>query len=179
MERGAVVANPHRYTAAQFSALQFYYDQVARLGPDAVATEYDNDPPAEAGPVESGITAHRVQRQLSGFDRLTIPPKCVLLTGGIDDLGDVGLDWHGISEFHRRVYELTRRIPPGETRTYGEVAAELGDKNLARAVGQALACLRGGKLLDAHGRIIAHAAASRLDRYLQTWGSAGRWPAWP
>lgn len=61
-----------------------------------------------------------------------------LLTGGIDDLGDVDLDWHGVSEFQRRVYELARRIPPGETRTYGDMATELGDKGLARAVGQAL-----------------------------------------
>jgi len=61
-----------------------------------------------------------------------------LLTGGIDDLADVDLDWHGVSDFHRRVYELARRIPPGETRSYGEIATELGDKGLSRAVGQAL-----------------------------------------
>ncbi|HSV61453.1 MAG TPA: methylated-DNA--[protein]-cysteine S-methyltransferase [Variovorax sp.] len=61
-----------------------------------------------------------------------------LLTGGIDDLADVDLDWHGVSAFQRRVYELARRIPPGETRTYGEMAVKLGDKGLARAVGQAL-----------------------------------------
>ena len=36
------------------------------------------------------------------------------------------------------MYEATRRIPPGQTRTYGELAGELGDKSLARAVGQAL-----------------------------------------
>ena len=35
-----------------------------------------------------------------------------------------------------------------------------------RAMGQALACLRGGNLLDAHGRIIAHVAAGRLDQHL-------------
>ena len=61
-----------------------------------------------------------------------------LLTGGIDDLADLDLDWHGVSEFQRRVYELARRIPPGETRTYGDMATQLGDKGLARAVGQAL-----------------------------------------
>ena len=33
---------------------------------------------------------------------------------------------------------LTRAIPRGATRTYGEVAAELGDPGAARAVGQAL-----------------------------------------
>ena len=36
------------------------------------------------------------------------------------------------------VYAIARRIPPGRTRTYGDIAEELGDKGLARAVGQAL-----------------------------------------
>ena len=48
------------------------------------------------------------------------------------------LDEEGVPPFHRRVYEIARRIPPGETKTYGEIAEELGDKTLARAVGQAL-----------------------------------------
>ena len=44
----------------------------------------------------------------------------------------------GVPEFERRVYEVARRIPPGATLTYGEIAARLGDKLLARDVGQAL-----------------------------------------
>ncbi|MBN8749652.1 Methylated-DNA--protein-cysteine methyltransferase [Xylophilus ampelinus] len=48
------------------------------------------------------------------------------------------LDEEGVPPFHRRVYDIARRIPPGETKTYGEVAEALGDKTLARAVGQAL-----------------------------------------
>jgi len=48
------------------------------------------------------------------------------------------LDEEGVPPFHRRVYDIARRIPPGETKTYGEIAEELGDKTLARAVGQAL-----------------------------------------
>jgi methylated-DNA-[protein]-cysteine S-methyltransferase len=43
-----------------------------------------------------------------------------------------------VPEFHRRVYELTRAIPPGQVLTYGEVAARLGEPGAARAVGQAL-----------------------------------------
>jgi methylated-DNA-[protein]-cysteine S-methyltransferase len=39
------------------------------------------------------------------------------------------------SAFQRRVWEAIRRIPSGATRTYGELAAELG--STARAVGQA------------------------------------------
>jgi len=61
-----------------------------------------------------------------------------LLGGAIDDLADVDLDWHAVNDFQRRVYQLARRIPVGETRTYGQLASELGDKALARAVGQAL-----------------------------------------
>jgi methylated-DNA-[protein]-cysteine S-methyltransferase len=48
------------------------------------------------------------------------------------------LDEQGVPPFHRRVYDIARRIPPGETKTYGEIAEALGDKTLARAVGQAL-----------------------------------------
>ena len=48
------------------------------------------------------------------------------------------LDMEGVPPFHRRVYEVARGIPAGATLSYGEVAARLGDKGLARAVGQAL-----------------------------------------
>ena len=43
-----------------------------------------------------------------------------------------------VPAFHRRVYEIARTIAPGQTRTYGELAAALGDPGAARAVGQAL-----------------------------------------
>ena len=41
--------------------------------------------------------------------------------------------------FQRRVWAVTCAIPRGQTRTYGEVARELGRPRSARAVGQALA----------------------------------------
>lgn len=61
-----------------------------------------------------------------------------LLSGEPIDLADVVLDMDGVPEFHQRVYGVTRRIPPGETRTYGEIATALGEPGAARAVGQAL-----------------------------------------
>ena len=61
-----------------------------------------------------------------------------LLAGKPADLSDVALDLSRTPEFHARVYELARAIPPGETLTYGEIAERLGDKLLARDVGQAL-----------------------------------------
>lgn len=61
-----------------------------------------------------------------------------LLRGEKPDLKDAPLDLSRTPEFHARVYEIARGIPPGETLTYGEVAVKLGDKLLAQQVGQAL-----------------------------------------
>ena len=61
-----------------------------------------------------------------------------VLRGEPQDLADVVLDSTGVADFARRVYVITRRIPPGSTRTYGEIATELGDPTAARAVGRAL-----------------------------------------
>jgi len=61
-----------------------------------------------------------------------------LLNGAPDNLSHIALDMSRVSEFHQRIYAIARRIPPGQTRTYGDIAAELGDKGLSRAVGQAM-----------------------------------------
>ena len=126
MDAGAIVANPNRFndqvlpdgSKAEVSALQRYYNEVARIGPEAVQTEFDNDPPAEAGPIESGITATRIQKQLSGYDRLVVPPDCVLLTHAVD-VRKIALHWvvrawradctgyvidYGVHEVHGTVY---------------------------------------------------------------------------
>jgi methylated-DNA-[protein]-cysteine S-methyltransferase len=61
-----------------------------------------------------------------------------LLNGEKRDLRAVAIDDSETPEFNARVYKIVRQIPPGETLTYGEVAERLGDKTLARAVGQAM-----------------------------------------
>ena len=43
---------------------------------------------------------------------------------------------HG-SPFEQRVWAALQHIPFGETRSYGQLAADLGDPNLSRAVGRA------------------------------------------
>jgi methylated-DNA-[protein]-cysteine S-methyltransferase len=77
----------------------------------------------------------------------TIPPAAVqrtiedivaLLEGERRDLSEAVLDWGAVPDFNRRVYHVARAIPPGSTLSYGEVAARLGDRNLARDVAQAL-----------------------------------------
>ncbi len=61
-----------------------------------------------------------------------------LLRGERLDLMEVELDTQGVAPFNLRVYEIARAIPPGKTRTYGEIAREIGDVSVSRAVGQAL-----------------------------------------
>jgi methylated-DNA-[protein]-cysteine S-methyltransferase len=61
-----------------------------------------------------------------------------LLNGEPSDLSTIALDMEGVAEFERRVYDIARTVPPGETLTYGEVATRLGDPAAARDVGQAL-----------------------------------------
>ena len=44
------------------------------------------------------------------------------------------LDVNGVPPLHQRVYALARRLLPGQTVTYGEIARPLGDPGAARAV---------------------------------------------
>jgi methylated-DNA-[protein]-cysteine S-methyltransferase len=91
-------------------------------------------------------TRARIATNFPGVEE-TVPPVEVqraiedivaLLRGEPVDLSTVTLDMDGVPAFHRRVYDLTRRIPPGSTVSYGEIARGLGDAGAARAVGQAL-----------------------------------------
>jgi methylated-DNA-[protein]-cysteine S-methyltransferase len=71
--------------------------------------------------------------------QIAIEGIVALLHGQPSDLSDVTLDMHGVAPFNRRVYEFTRTIPRGETRTYGDVAARLKASGAVHSVAQALA----------------------------------------
>jgi methylated-DNA-[protein]-cysteine S-methyltransferase len=62
-----------------------------------------------------------------------------LLRGEPADLSDVTLDMTSIHAFNQRVYEFTRTIPRGETRTYGDVATSLRLTGAVHSVAQAIA----------------------------------------
>ncbi|MGH3934469.1 MAG: methylated-DNA--[protein]-cysteine S-methyltransferase [Pseudonocardiaceae bacterium] len=72
------------------------------------------------------------------FVRLAINDITSLGASRSCDLSTIALDMDGVPPFHRKVYELTRTIPPGQTLTYGQVASRIGAPRSARAVGQAL-----------------------------------------
>lgn len=74
-----------------------------------------------------------VRTWIARLDRMLAEP-----TAAPDDLHDLPLVLDGVPDFNKRAYDLARRIPPGETLTYGEIAQRLGSPGAARAVGQAM-----------------------------------------
>lgn len=92
------------------------------------------------------LTRSRLRRRWTGAVESAPPAEVqravdrvlALLAGEAIDLGDVALDLDSAPDFHRKVYEVARTIPPGQTMTYGEIAKRLGAPHESREVGQAL-----------------------------------------
>jgi methylated-DNA-[protein]-cysteine S-methyltransferase len=74
--------------------------------------------------------------------------------GRTDGFQDVRVILPVLTAFQRAVIEATRRIPCGETRTYGELAADAGRPGAARAVGNVMACNRVPIVIPCH-RVVA------------------------
>lgn len=72
------------------------------------------------------------------FVQVAVEAVARLLSGKAEDFGGVELETGELRDFDRSVLEAARRIPCGETRTYGEIASALGKPGAARAVGRAL-----------------------------------------
>ena len=98
-------------------------------------------PGEEPGPVRALL----VKRAPDAAE--TKPPAAVkkicndiatLFDGGRPAFTDVVLDEEDLPAFDREVWRLTRTVPVGETRTYGDIARALGDVALSQRVGQAL-----------------------------------------
>ena len=63
----------------------------------------------------------------------------ILLKGETIDLSDIPLDLGDAPEFNRKVWDIARAVPPGQTITYGDIAKRLGvGPERARDVGQAM-----------------------------------------
>lgn len=94
----------------------------------------------------AAATRARVLRRYPSAQEASPPPATqqaiegltALLRGEPRDLADVRIDNADTPEFNAKVYAIARTIPPGQTMTYGEIAERLGDRTLAREVGQAL-----------------------------------------
>jgi methylated-DNA-[protein]-cysteine S-methyltransferase len=93
-----------------------------------------------------GATRARLLRRYPSA-RETSPPTHIqqvidniagLLRGEKRDLSDAALDMEGVTQFQRSVYAVARAVPAGATLSYGEIAAQLGDRSAAREVGEAM-----------------------------------------
>jgi methylated-DNA-[protein]-cysteine S-methyltransferase len=96
---------------------------------------------------DSASTRARLQKGLTPPPEDAPPPSVQAAIEGVQallegrahrNLCEIALDMTRLTPFQREVYAYVRTIPPGQTRTYGEVAQALGDPGLARAVGQAM-----------------------------------------
>ena len=79
-----------------------------------------------------------VERPAPTGVRRAIDRILALLAGTRDDLADLPLDLSAVPDFDRRVYEVARATPPGQTTSYGAIARALDAPAESRAVGQAL-----------------------------------------
>jgi methylated-DNA-[protein]-cysteine S-methyltransferase len=110
-------------------------------------------------------TLSRLLRKMGGDASPGQPPPDVqraigdmtaLLAGEHRDLTQARLDLTSIPEFFQRVYAVVRRIPPGQTLSYGKVAARCGDPAAARTVGQAMARNPFPIIVPCHRVLAAH-----------------------
>jgi methylated-DNA-[protein]-cysteine S-methyltransferase len=139
----------------------------------------------EAGIRRMWMHAGTVERARASIRRAfpgaveTAPPPSVsqviaeideLLRGERRDLRTAELDMATTPEFDRRVYEVARAIPPGDTMTYGAIAQVMGEEPMrARDVGQALARNPFAPIVPCH-RVVA--ARGQLGGYSAPGGQA-------
>lgn len=125
---------------------RYFHCFESALGPCAIAWSAQGVVGSQLPEASLAETRQRMQLRFPGAVETAELPMAIaaaaegiraLLRGEPRDLLEVQLDERRVPEFNRRVHALTRQIPVGQTRTYGELARLLGQPGAARAVGQA------------------------------------------
>ena len=98
---------------------------------------------------DSASEAERELRELYPGANIEPDPELRRVAAAILDSPQVDLDMHG-TEFQLEVWRKLLEIPRGETRTYTQLAAELGRPRAVRAVAHACASNRIGVLVPCH-----------------------------
>ena len=110
-----------------------------------------------------------VARRLSRWQSQLVKRLQGMLAGGRCDFSDVPLDLAGFTKFQRDVLAACRKIPWGQTLSYGDLARRARSPGAARAVGQ---CMAGNRfplvvpchrVLGAGGRIGGFSAPRGLE----------------
>jgi methylated-DNA-[protein]-cysteine S-methyltransferase len=104
-------------------------------------------PPMDAAATPSGSAAVRhLERARLAFESF--------VDGDLAALDELSLDLDDRPDWDRLVLAAVRRVPPGETASYGEVARMIGRPGAARAVGAAVGRNPLGLVIPCH-RVIA------------------------
>lgn len=114
---------------------------MVELGDDAAALE---------AKLRAEFPRAQLQRVDAGRDEFLAPrlqAVAARLAGRQD--GDVAIDLLGTA-FQKKVWDALMKIPPGETRSYAELAAQLGQPRAARAVAGACAHNRVAVVVPCH-----------------------------
>jgi methylated-DNA-[protein]-cysteine S-methyltransferase len=93
--------------------------------------------------LDAGEAQHPLARRMAAF-----------FGGERDDFLDVELDLDGATDFERALTDALRRVPAGETVTYGELAALAGRPRAQRAAGTFCARNRFSIVVPCH-RVVA------------------------
>ena len=115
------------------------------IGPCAIAWGEHGVVAVQLPEANASATRLRIRKRCPNAHEASPPPEVqhavdgivALLRGEASDLTAVVLDMEKVGTFERRLYEILRTISVGETLTYGELAARLGEGD-ARDVGQAM-----------------------------------------
>lgn len=125
-------------TGAHIFETAFGFAGIAWRGPAIAGVVF---PEKTRGDVSEGL-----QGRVKGVCE-TPPPRAIarlchdiaeLFAGARPDFSDVEIDDASAPAFDRNVWRLTREIPAGEMRSYGDLAKDLGDVACSQRVGQAL-----------------------------------------
>lgn len=95
-------------------------------------------PDISAGPGHSTHPHESLASNIPAEVMVAISAARDLVAGKDVDLSSTRLDLRKASAFNKRVYAEALKIPRGKTITYGMLAAAIGDKGAAQAVGRAL-----------------------------------------
>jgi AraC family transcriptional regulator of adaptative response/methylated-DNA-[protein]-cysteine methyltransferase len=111
--------------------------------------ELGADEPALQAKLRAEFPRAELQRVDAGRDAFLAPRVRAVADVLAGKQARVDVDLLGTA-FQRKVWDALMRIPPGETRSYAEVAAQLGAPNAARAVAGACARNRVAVLVPCH-----------------------------
>jgi len=109
---------------------------VARSARGVCAISLGDDPDALLRELQDRFPRAELVGGDAGFERLLAQVVGLIAQPGIGH--DLPLDVRGTA-FQQRVWQALRRIPPGQTASYADIAARIGSPKAVRAVAQACA----------------------------------------